>query len=128
MQTGTVQVHVYTSRANLPLEGATVVITQRDDLGRDILLSTQKTDESGNTAPITIAAPPRSGSLSPGERQAFSYVDITADAPRYERVVIRDVQIFPGIVSLQAVQMLPLTGLTPEAGTAEEFVIPPQTL
>ena len=59
MQTGTVQVHVYTSRANLPLEGATVVITQRDEQGRDILLSNQKTDESGNTAPITIAAPPR---------------------------------------------------------------------
>ena len=128
MQTGAVQVHVYTSRANLPLEGATVVITQRDELGRDILLSNQKTDRSGNTAPINIAAPPRSDSLSPGERQAFSYVDITADAPRYERVIIRDVQIFPGIVSLQAIQMLPLAGLTPNAGTAEEFLIPPQTL
>ena len=128
MQTGTVQVHVYTSRANLPLEGATVIITQRDSQGRDILLSNQRTDESGNTAPVTIEAPPLSGSQQPGERQAFSYVDITADAQRYERVVIRDAQVFPGIVTLQAIQMLPLSGLTPEAGAAEEFVIPPQAL
>jgi len=128
MQTGTVQVHTYTSRANLPLQGATVLITRRDEGGRDILISRQMTDSSGNTAPVQIAAPPRSDSLSPGERQAFSYVDITADMPRYERIVIRDVQVFPGIVSLQAIRMIPVSGLSPEEGSAEEYTVTPQPL
>ena len=128
MQYGTVQVHTYASRANLPLEGTTVLLTRRDENGNDILIGRQTTDRNGNTEPVQIKAPPLSDSLSPGDRQAFSYVDITADLPRYERIVIRDVQVFPGIVSLQAIRMIPVSGLSPEAGTSEEYTVTPQPL
>lgn len=128
MQTGTVLVHTYTTRANVPLQGVTIVISGRKDDGTEYLISRQLTDSSGNTAPVTVAAPPRSGSTAPGQKDAFTYVDITADMPRYERTVIRDVQIFPGIASLQAIRMIPVSGLSPQYGAAEEFTVTPQPL
>ena len=53
--TGTLTVRVITSRAQLPVEGATVVVTQRGTGGKYQLLSVQATDRSGATKPVVIS-------------------------------------------------------------------------
>ena len=55
--TGTLTVRVITSRAQLPVEGATVVVTQRGTGGKYQLLSVQATDRSGATKPVVISTP-----------------------------------------------------------------------
>ena len=62
---GTLQIRVYTSRAQLPIEDATVVVTQISPTGKYHLLSVQITDREGRVQPLTIPAPPRWESTGP---------------------------------------------------------------
>lgn len=64
--TGTLTVRVITSRAQLPVEGATVVVTQRGTGGKYQLLSVQATDRSGATKPVVISTPALGESTHPG--------------------------------------------------------------
>ena len=52
--TGSIQFRVYTSNANIPIEGATIVIEQQDPPGE--LLGVLVTDESGQTPPLVLPA------------------------------------------------------------------------
>ena len=49
---GTLAVRVYTSQAQIPVEGATVVVTAPGTNGKRKLLSVQATDSSGEIRPI----------------------------------------------------------------------------
>ena len=124
---GTVQTHVFASRANLPLAGAAVVVTRRTGPGRNELLAIRQTDSSGTTAPVSIPTPAANESLSPGQGSSFAYVDITADLPGYSQVIVRDVQVFPGVLTLQEIQMVPRD---PQSGLpgGQEFFVTPQNL
>lgn len=62
---GTLQIRVYTSRAQLPIEDATVVVTQISPTGKYHLLSVQISDREGRVQPLTIPAPPRWESTGP---------------------------------------------------------------
>ena len=64
MQTGKLIVRVYATSAQLPLEGATVVVTKQNKNGKFDLVSLQKTDRSGLTKPIEIQTPDRLDSVS----------------------------------------------------------------
>ena len=64
--TGTLTVRVITSRAQLPVEGATVVVTQKGEGGKYQLLSVQATDRSGATKPVAISTPALGESTHPG--------------------------------------------------------------
>lgn len=125
---GYLQVHVYTSRANLPLQGAAVAVSRRRADGSYDLLSYQTTDSSGNTKRLAIEAPDRDGSLNPEQPGGFSDVNIAVDYPQYERVLVEDVQIFPGITTLQDVQLLPLDAVPPDWGDVQDFLVTPQEL
>ena len=57
--TGTLTVRVITSRAQLPVEGATVVVTQKGKGGKYQLLSVQATDRSGTAAEPQSPSPSR---------------------------------------------------------------------
>ena len=63
---GRLVVRVYTSRAELPIVDATVVVTQRNQDGKYKLLSVQATNSSGMTQPITIPTPLLGESTHPG--------------------------------------------------------------
>ena len=54
---GFIKVQTVTSRAEIPVAGATVTVsTIRPGMGR-VLLSVQRTDESGMTALVTVPTP-----------------------------------------------------------------------
>ena len=128
-QSGTLGVRVFTSRAQLPVEGATVVITQKTSNGKYRVLSLQETDRNGNIRFITIPAPDKQESTQPfGNELPFTRCDIWVEHEGYEVMLIEDVQVFSGEISLQKVELNPL--VTGEAWTerTEVRTIPAQTL
>ena len=109
MQTGELVVRVYATAAQLPLEGATVVVTTKEENGKFSLISLQKTDRSGMTDPITVRTPDAIDSIqqNPAERP-FRYCDVWAEHPGFAVMRVDGVQIFPGIVTRQDMELLPL--------------------
>ena len=63
--TGTLRVRVYTSQAQIPLEGATVVVAAAGEESKWKLLSIQNTDSSGMIRTIQIDTPALGESTSP---------------------------------------------------------------
>ena len=125
---GFIQVHIYTSNANFPLEGASVSITQRMPDGGARLISFQTTDSSGNTRPIAVETPALANSQSPNQPSGFADLDVAADHPLYERVLVENVQVFPGVTTLQDIQLLPMDALPDSWGQQQEFDVTPQAL
>ena len=55
-------------------------------------------------------------------------MDVTAEHPLYERIVVEDVQVFPDTVSMQNLQLIPLAEAPEAFDQTEVFPIPPQNL
>ena len=120
--------HVYTSDAMIPLEDSTVTITQKQLDGIEELLAIRITDESGNTERIAVQTPDLSASQAPAQETPFSTVDVTAEHPLYERIVVENVQVFPNTVTRQDLQMIPLNEMPEAWNQTEIFDVPPQNL
>lgn len=126
--TGFLKVQTLTSRAELPVEGAVVTVsTVRAGGGRE-LLSVQRTDDSGMTALITVPTPELANSLRPEQPRGWTDVQIGATHPNFDGVVSRDVQIFPGITTLQELLLVPRGGMPTDPGETEDYSTPPQGL
>ena len=125
---GTLIVRVYTSDAWIPVPGAVVSISQRSTDGFTTLLGLRKTDESGFTTPLTVQTPDSSASLTPSDTSPYALVDITCDHPGYEQVLIENAQVFPGIISVQNIALLPLQAFPDQFSQTELIDIPPQNL
>lgn len=127
-ETGSIQVRVVTSRAQIPLEGATVLITRRGKSGKHALISIQRADESGNVGNVTLAAPDMEQSTEPGSDTPFTHVDVWVEHPGYEIVRIEGAQIFPDQASILQIALNPAVaglGWTQEGNVR---VITPQDL
>lgn len=109
-ETGTLLVRTYVSNAQIPIPGATVIVSKPNGSGRQTLLSIQRTDESGVSAPITLEAPEPAGSLTPGNNgPAFSDYTLVVEHPDYQLALFDKLQIFPGVETVQDVPLIPLS-------------------
>lgn len=126
-ENGYLAVRVYTSSAQLPIEGAIVTVTQPSANGAR-LITARITDRSGNIEPIEIPAPNRSESLQSGTPQPFTQVDVIADHPGYERVLIENAQIFSGVISQQNLELIPIEERPEAWNTTEVFQVTAQPL
>ena len=125
---GFIKVQTVTSRAEIPVAGATVTVsTLRPGVGR-VLLSVQRTDESGMTALVTVPTPDLANSLTPNQPQGWTDVQVGASHPNFDGVVIRDVQIFPGVTTLQELILVPRGGMPTDLGETGDITVPPQDL
>ena len=108
--TGTLFIRVYTSAAELPLQGALVTVTGAAPGGGYELLSTQRTDSSGLVTPIRLSTPELSLGTSPAAPGVYPYSSYTVwvEMPGYLHAVLRNVQLFPGIESILDVNLIPL--------------------
>ncbi len=125
---GYLKVRVFTSEAQIPIDGASVTITQVLPDGGSRLIAVRLTDESGLVGPIAIPAPERADSQSAGKKNPFTDVDLLIDMNQYERVLIENVQIFAGEQSELNQELIPLSEY-PEFWNETELIrIPPQEL
>ena len=107
-QNGTLTVRVFTSNAQLPIQGATVVVTRKASNGKYDLLSVQATDSSGTVRPVTIPAPATGNSTRVSEESSNAVCEVWAEAPGYAMLKVEGVQIFPGVVTEQRMELIPL--------------------
>lgn len=130
--TGTLSVRVYTSQAQIPLEGATVVVAAPGEESKWKLLSIQNTDSSGKIRTITIDAPALGESTSPGGLPGpgapFAQCDVWAEQPGYAMLQVENVQIFPGVETVQNMELLPLPDGLCSLQQRDERDIPAQSL
>ena len=116
-QTGSLTVYVTTSRAQLPIEGAAVVITEPASGGTFRVLSVLKTDGSGLAGPIVLRAPSGTdGGTTPGGAIPYNLYSLWVEHPGYELVRIDSLQIFPNVHSLQSITLVPLSGTASPGG------------
>ena len=106
---GSVIARVYTSDAYLPIAQVPVIFTQTAADGTIRLLAVKTTDSSGLTEPLFIETAERSASLTPGSViRPFITVSIMAQAPGYSSITADGVQIFPGVETIQGLQLRPI--------------------
>lgn len=124
--TGTIITRVFTSRGQIPLENVTVSIVSHSQGTLPQLLSVQISDRSGNTKPVSVPTPDAANSRSPNMPTPYALFDVWAEHPAYQLLVVQNVQVFPGISSIQNLPLIPL----PEVGgrPSAEVNIPPQEL
>lgn len=123
---GYIQVHAYTSNAQIPLQGVAIAIT--DINGSAIAL--RLTNRSGQLdVPVQISVPDLSAGQTPGTGVIpYSVVNLYAKIEDYEEIDIENLQIFPNTVTSQNLEMIPLSELPQQWNKAEVFDTPPQNL
>ena len=123
---GYIQVHAYTSFAQIPLKDVAVAITDTD--GAAIAL--RLTNRSGTLdKPVEITVPNLSASQSPNTGVIpFTTVDLYARLENYEEIHIEKLQIFANTVTNQNLEMIPLSELPDKWNQAEVFYTPAQNL
>ena len=101
---GYIRVTVRAADGALPLERA--IVTVKD--GNESILAVFFTDEDGNTPPLKVLAPPKENSGAPGVvGPAFYVYNIDTDKVGYRSVRNIGVPVYPGVTSVQPVEMVP---------------------
>lgn len=124
VERGKLQISVTSSGTAYPIEDAEISISYTGV--PENTLERIRTDSSGQTETIELAAPPEEWSLDPeNERQPYSEYTLDVSAPGFEPVSIAGAEILANTKALQSVRMRPS-----ERGREEEevFVIPAHTL
>lgn len=122
---GYIQVHAYTSNAQLPLENVAITVTATDGTA----LAMRLTDRSGRISPIEVPVPDRLESLAPNPSEApFTSVNLYAHLRGYEQFEMENVQVFSGIVTDQELAMIPLAEFPAKWDQTAVFPTPPQNL
>ncbi len=107
VNTGGIVVFVTAANETQPIAGAHVIITRRNGTEEDIIY-TLTTNASGRTPTVTLPSPPKSYSMTPGRPLPYSNYNIRVDYPGYYTVENVNVPIFPGIIAVQPVNLVPL--------------------
>ena len=125
-ETGYIQVHAYTSYAQIPLQDVAVSVT--DASGAAIAL--RLTNRSGTLdQPVAVETPTTATSQSPDTGSIpFTTVNLYARLKDYEAIEIENLQIFPGTITVQNLEMIPLSELPQSFNKLEVFPTPPQNL
>lgn len=105
--TGGLVVSVTTASGTRPIQGAHVIITRRNGIKEEIL-RTLTTNANGKTPVIQLPAPPVAYSMSSTRPVPYSNYNVRVDYPGFYTVENVDVPIFPGIVAIQPVKLIPL--------------------
>ena len=123
--TGYIRVRAYQSRAELPLKDVAVAITATDGTA----ISLQLTDRSGLTTPVAIPVPDLQAGQTPDTGEVpFTAVNIYARLKGYEQIENENLQVFPGTVTTQNIELIPLSELPGAWNQTAVFDTPPQNL
>ena len=123
---GYIQVHAFTGKARIPLQGVAITIT--DLSGSAIAM--RLTNRSGTLdAPVEISVPDISAGQTPDTGVLpFTDVNLYARLENFEAIEIENLQVFPGTLTIQDLSMIPLAELPDSWNKLEIFNTPPQKL
>ena len=107
-KSGTMIVRTYTAAGALPVAGTVIRIFGVDEENRFVEYSIV-TDIDGVTESITLPAPSRVFSQSPGAAEpSFAHYNLEITAPGYYTKRINNVSVFDGEETIQLVNMIPI--------------------
>lgn len=121
---GYIQVHAYSSYAEIPLKDVAISVTTADNT----VLAMRLTDRNGRITPIEVPVPDLQESLTPGTVAPFTPVTLYARLAGYEQIQVDDLQVFADTITLQNLEMIPLSELPSQWSRSETFLTPPQNL
>lgn len=123
---GYLQVNAYTSFAKIPLQYASIAVTDQDNQ----VIAFRLTNRNGQLDnPLTIEVPDRTESLFPNPpEQPYGVVNIYARAENYELIYIENIQIFAGTQTDQNLEFIPLSEYPESFNKSEIFITTPQAL
>lgn len=104
---GYLKVKVSTADDALAVEGAIINVTCFSS-GEAVLIGSYITDSSGQTEIITLPAPDKENSESPGNNYPAAFYDVTAKKEGFFDFTSKDVPILEGITSLQNFNLIPV--------------------
>ncbi len=123
--TGRLQVRAYSSYAQLPLKDVSIAVTAPDGT----VLTLALTDRSGKIDPIVLPVPDLAESQTPDPAQSpFTTVTIHARLRGYEQIQVQGVQIFADTLTVQNLELIPMSELPGQYDRIEDFTTPPQNL
>ena len=123
--TGYIQVYAFTGTARLPLRDVAVTVT--DENNSAIFMGL--TDKSGKLNLVTVTVPDRSDSLTPNTSvRPYATVNIHARLENFEQIEADNVQVFADTVTIQNLEMIPLSELPDQWTKSEIFDTPGQNL
>lgn len=121
---GKLQINVTSVQNSRPVSDAVISISYTGV--PESTLEQVKTDSSGRTEILELAAPPEEWSLDKdNENQPYSEYTLNVSAPGFEPVSIAGTEILANVKAIQNIRMRPGTGGREEE---EVFVIPAHTL
>lgn len=104
---GFLKVQVYSAQGAFPLKDARVVISKELDNQQKIFYE-MVTDESGITQPVSLPAPDASHSFVVDGMRPYENYNIEVSKQGFQSTLREGLPIFPGVVSLQPIQLRPL--------------------
>ena len=124
--TGYLQVHAFTSYAQIPLKDTAITVT---DPGQGAI-AMALTNRSGMLdTPIEIPVPDRSASQSPDTGIIpYTTVNLVARHSGYEQIIVENLQLFAGTVTMQNLEMIPLAEFPQQWNKSELFQTQSQNL
>ena len=116
---------VYTSRGEIPIKDASVVIENYDSTS---VLGARVTDANGKITPIALNTPPLADSQSPGVENPFASVNVRISHPGFYTRYIRNAQVFEGETSIAEAELIPIDYTLDLPLRVEDFTVTPQNL
>ena len=117
---GFLRFSVGSANNTIPQEGATVYIYTDPENGNEgTLIYTLITDEDGLTETVTLPTPPLSESFSPEYPRPYSTYNVFVTKSGFYPTEGRTVPLFPGITSIQPINLIPLSEMPGSSFTAE---------
>ena len=120
---GLLQVNTVNIQNNFPIQNARVSIRYREDPGR--IIEQVETNSSGQTAQVSLPAPPAALSLEPGTARPYAEYGILVEAPGFMPLEIDGTEILADSTAIQPAALTPIGAGEPAEGPV---VIPDHTL
>ncbi|MGN0342501.1 MAG: carboxypeptidase regulatory-like domain-containing protein [Roseburia sp.] len=115
-QTGTdqglLQVNVNSRIDANPIPDATVILSYTGV--PDNTLEELKTNSSGQTDRVTLAAPALEYSMEPSETQPYAEYTVQVSAPGYHPINVSGINVLPDVLALQPIRLIPEEMPAPE--------------
>jgi hypothetical protein len=116
---GFLKAQAFTARRTFPVPGVQVVISKRFG-DESYVIATLTTDIAGQTEAVSLHTIDKSLSQSPATHAPYSTYDLRATHPDYMPVNYFNIPIFDGILSTQAIDLIPKAA-APEGITEESY-------